>query len=117
MVTRRRGSPLSSIAAMSAGVMPSTLSRIRPPATTALEMPDAATAWRAARYSVCDDSSSCEKTRATGCPARTVSPVVFTSRCSSQPATRVCTCEIRDSSGTTVATARIVSVNASRATG
>ena len=43
--------------------------------------------------------------RASGWPAVTVSPVVLTSSCSTQPATRVCTCEIRDSSGTTVATA------------
>ena len=104
-VTRRLGSPLASIAATSSGDIPRTPRRVRPPATTALEIPDAATACRAARYSVWDESNSCENTRAKGWPARTVSPVVLTSSCSTHPATRVCTCEMRDSSGATVATA------------
>ena len=46
---------------------------------------------------------------------RTISPVVLTSSCSTHPATRVCTCEIRDSSGTTVATARTWPASAIRA--
>ena len=40
--------------------------RVRPLATTALVMPEAVVARRAARYSVCDESSSWEKTRASG---------------------------------------------------
>ena len=40
---------------------------MRPLATTALEMPDAGVLLLADRYSVCDDSSSCEKMRASGC--------------------------------------------------
>jgi hypothetical protein len=105
-VTSRLGSPVCSIASISAGVIPRTVRRVRPLAITALAMPAAAVFFRAARYSVCDESSSWEKMRASGCPARTISPVVLTSSCSTQPATLVCTCEIRDSSGTTVATAR-----------
>ena len=57
-VTRRLGSPLCSIALISSGVIPSTARRVRPLAITALVMPDAAVFRRAARYSVCDDSSS-----------------------------------------------------------
>ena len=41
---------------------------------------------------------------------------MFTWSCSTQPATLVCTCEIRDSSGTTVATARTSCVSDSRPT-
>ena len=67
----------------------STVKRVRPLATTALVIPDAAALLRAARYSVCEDSSSCEKMCASGSPTRTTSPVVLTSRCSIQPATRV----------------------------
>ena len=90
-VTKRLGSPLCSIASISAGVIPRTVRRVRPLSTTTLEMPDAAVFFLADKYSVCDDSSSCEKMRASGCPARTTSPVVLTSSCSTQPATRVCT--------------------------
>jgi homoserine acetyltransferase len=46
--------------------MPSTVSRVRPLATTALVMPDAAAFRLAARYSVREDSSSCEKMWASG---------------------------------------------------
>ncbi len=116
MVTRRLGSPVCSIASMSSGVMPSTVRRVRPPAITALASPDAAVSRRAARYSVCEARSSCEKTPARGWPACTSSPVVLTCSSSIQPATRVCTCEMRDSSGTTVATARTCCVSASRPT-
>jgi hypothetical protein len=65
-VTSRLGSPVCSIASISAGAIPSTVSLVRPLAMTALEMPDAEVFRRAARYSVCDDSSSCEKMRARG---------------------------------------------------
>jgi hypothetical protein len=65
-VTSRLGSPLSSIASISAGDMPSTPSRVRPPATTTLVIPEADVVRRAARYSVCDESSSCEKMRSSG---------------------------------------------------
>jgi hypothetical protein len=89
---------------------------VRPLAITALLMPEADVFLLAERYSVCDESNSCEKMWARGCPARTTSPVVLTSRCSIQPDTRVCTWEIRDSSGATVATARTVCVSDSRPT-
>jgi hypothetical protein len=65
-VTSRRGSPVCSIAVISSGAMPRTERRVRPLATTTLVMPDASVAFLAARYSACDDSSSCEKMRASG---------------------------------------------------
>ena len=99
-----------------AGAIPSTPRRVRPPAITALAMPDAAVFVRAAKYSVCDESSSWEKMRARGWPAVTMAPVVLTSSCSTHPATRVWTCEIVDSSGTIVATARTDCVKDSRRT-
>jgi hypothetical protein len=88
-VTSRFGSPVCSIASISAGDMPSTPRRVRPPATTTLVMPDADVVRRAARYSVCEARSSCEKMRSRGCPARTISPVVLTSSCSTHPDMRV----------------------------
>ena len=115
-VTSRFGSPVCSIASISAGVIPSTVSRVRPLATTTLVIPMSVVVFRAAKYSVWDESSSCEKMRASGSPARTISPVVLISSCSIHPDTRVCTCEILDSSGTTVATARTDCVIASRRT-
>ena len=65
-VTSRCGSPVCSMASISAGVIPRTVSRVRPLATTTLVIPEAAVFFRAARYSVCDESSSCEKMRASG---------------------------------------------------
>ena len=65
-VTRRVGSPVCSIASMSAGVIPKTVSRVRPLATTTLVIPEADVILRAARYSVWDERSSCEKMRASG---------------------------------------------------
>ena len=65
-VTSRLGSPLCSMASISAGAIPSTVRRVRPLAITALEIPEAAVFRRAARYSACDDSSSWEKMRASG---------------------------------------------------
>ena len=65
-MTRRFGSPVCSIASMSAGVIPRTVSRVRPLATTTLVIPEADVVFRAARYSVWDERSSCEKMRARG---------------------------------------------------
>ena len=61
IVTRRFGSPLCSIASISAAAIPSTVSRVRPLATTALVIPDAEAFLRAARYSVWEDNNSGEK--------------------------------------------------------
>ena len=65
-VTRRFGSPVSSIASMSAGVIPRTVRRVRPPATTTLVTPEVDVVFRMARYSVWDEKSSWEKMRASG---------------------------------------------------
>ena len=54
-VTRRVGSPVCSIASISAGVIPRTVSRVRPLATTTLVMPEADVVFRTARYSVWDE--------------------------------------------------------------